>query len=217
MGLLQKLLSEYLGTFFLVLVGPGAIIINETTSGAIGHLGIAISFGGIVALMVYTFGRFSGAHINPAVTIGLTIDNKISIKDAIWYILAQLSGAITAGVILSILFKNSKTLGSTTPNGTIESLILEGIMTFILVLVIIKTVNSKENLLAPLAIGGTILVCATFGGPISGASLNPARSFGPALIANVWDAHWIYWIGPIVGATLAALMYKFIFSELNEE
>ena len=217
MGLLQKLLSEYIGTFFLVLVGPGAIIINEMTSGAIGHLGIAISFGGIVALMVYPFGRFSGAHINPAVTIGLIIDNKISIKDAIGYILAQLTGAITAGVLLSVLFENSKTLGVTTPNGTTESLILEGIMTFILVLVIIKTVNSKENLLAPLAIGGTILVCATFGGPISGASLNPARSFGPALIANIWDGHWIYWIGPIVGSILAALIYRFVFGQINEE
>ena len=118
---------------------------------------------------------------------------------------------------MTVLFKDSNTLGATTPNGTTESLILEGIMTFILVLVIIKTVNSKENLLAPLAIGGTILVCATFGGPISGASLNPARSFGPALIANVWDGHWIYWIGPIVGSILAALIYKFVFGQINEE
>ena len=217
MELIRKLVAEYIGTFFLVLVGPGAVIINEITDGSIGHIGIALSFGGIVALMVYIFGRFSGGHINPAVTIALVLDRKISVTEAIYYILVQLLGALSAASILSMLFE-VKTLGSTTPSGgTSESLLLECLMTFILVMVILKTVNSKENNIAPLAIGGTILVCATFGGPISGASLNPARSFGPAVLANIWDAHWIYWVGPILGSTIAALIYKFIFSELNEE
>lgn len=212
---MKKYLAELIGTFGMVFCGTGAIIINEVSKGAITHLGIAITFGLIVMAMIYTFGDISGSHLNPAVTIAFAVIKKIEVVEAIKYIISQIVGALLATSVLHLLFPENLNLGATLPAGSeTQSFILELILTFILMLVIIHTSQGKKEVqnLAGIAIGGTVLLEALFAGPISGASMNPARSFSPALISGNLQSLGLYIFAPIFGAILSVLSWRKIFS-----
>jgi aquaporin NIP len=212
----RRYVVEFVSTFILVFAGCGAIVI-ESLTGAMGHIGIALVFGFVVSAMIYTFGHISGAHMNPAVTIAFTYMKEFDKKDLKGYILAQLSGAILACVTLYVLFlENSKTveqmsyMGATLPRGSdFQSFILEFILTFILMLVICgSAVHGKAiKSFAGLAIGFTVALEAMFAGPISGASMNPARSIAPALVSGNLESLWLYIVATILGALAAAVVF----------
>ncbi len=199
-----------IGTFALVFCGTGAIVINNVTQGGVSHVGIAITFGAIVAAMIYTFGRISGAHINPAVTIAFAFTDRFDRKDLLPYLVFQLIGAFLASATLRILFPIHENLGSTIPFGSWQqSFILEVILTYFLMLVIIFVSDSEETkAFTGLAVGGTVLLEAMFAGPITGASMNPARSIAPAIVSGNVTELWIYIAAPIIGAILASLTWK---------
>ncbi len=207
----KKYIAEFTGTFALVFCGTGAIIINEQTNGQIGHIGIAITFGLIVSSMIYSFGNSSGAHFNPAVTIGFWAAKLLPKKEVLPYIASQILGAFLATTILKFLFPENINLGSTIPTGSaMQSFVLEIILTFLLMLVILSTSQgSKEiGIMAGLAIGSTVLLEAMFAGPISGASMNPARSLSPALLSGNTQTLWIYILAPIIGALLSVIVWQ---------
>ncbi len=209
---MKRYLAEFIGTFALVFCGTGAIIINEQ-SGVISHAGIAITFGLIVMVMIYAVGNISGAHFNPAVTIAFTAAKKFPLNQLSQYIIAQVGGALLASLILKFLFPENILLGTTLPSGTdIQSFVLEIILSFFLMFVIINVAHgSKEQgMFAGLAIGSTVLLDAMFAGPISGASMNPARSFAPALISGEFSHLWIYLTAPIIGALLSVLLHNIL-------
>lgn len=209
----QRCVSEILGTFIMVFCGTGAIVINEQTNGAITHLGIAITFGLVVMSLIYSLGHVSGAHMNPAVTIAFCLAKKFPLKNVLPYIASQLTGAILASVVLKMLFPENENLGGTNPGGSaLQSLVLEFLLTFFLMLVIINVATgSKEvGMFAGLAIGSVVLLEALFAGPICGASMNPARSLGPALISMKVNNSWLYVIGPIAGAAAAIPVCKYL-------
>lgn len=206
----QKYLAEYIGTFGLVFCGTGAIVINEVTGGSIGHTGIAITFGLIVMAMIYAVGDISGAHLNPAVTIGFYLSRRFPGSEVLPYMTGQLAGALTASIFLSLIFAGSTTLGETIPSGAPwVSFALEIILTFILVFVILRsTVGSREKTaMAGIAIGVVVLLEAMFAGPVSGASMNPFRSLAPALISGNMGDVWIYLAAPVLGSIVAAYTY----------
>ncbi|MFN0006505.1 MAG: MIP/aquaporin family protein [Planctomycetota bacterium] len=203
---MRRLLAEGIGTFVLVLAGTGAIVVDSSLPGMIGHVGVALCFGLVVLAMIQTFGDVSGAHLNPAVTVGFVVAKRFPLRSSWSYILAQCSGAILASGCLRLLFPGDATLGATLPSGAVlQSLALEIVMTWILMLVILSvSAGSKERgLMAGIAIGAVVGLEALFGGPISGASMNPARSIGPALVSGHLDDLWIYLVAPIAGALLA--------------
>lgn len=203
---MKKYISELLGTFALVFAGTGAIVINDVSGGAISHAGIALTFGLIVMAMIYTFGDISGAHLNPAVTIGFLAARRMGGNEALRYIAGQLAGAIAASAVLRALFAQHPTLGMTLPAGSAaQSFVLEFILTALLMLVILNvSVGAKEKgITAGIAIGGVIALEAMFAGSICGASMNPARSIAPALMVQNLTALWIYVAAPIAGALLA--------------
>jgi aquaporin NIP len=208
---MKRYIAEITGTFALVFCGTGAIVINQETGGTVTHVGIAITFGLIVMAMIYAVGDISGAHLNPAVTIGFWISGKFSGREVFPYIGSQLVGAVVASLILRFLFPLNLLLGTTQPSGTdIQSFILELIMTFLLMFVIIRvaTGNKEQGMFAGLAIGSVVLLEAMFGGPISGASMNPARSLAPALISGNLQHLWIYLVAPPLGAVSAVMLKK---------
>ena len=210
---MNKYIAELIGTFALVFCGTGAIVINEQSNGAVTHVGIAITFGLIVMAMIYALGDISGAHLNPAVTIAFTIAKRFELKHALPYIISQLLGAFMASLILKYLFPSNETLGATLPAGAeIQSFILEFILTFFLMLVIINvaTGSKEQGMFAGLAIGFTVLLEAMFAGPVSGASMNPARSFSPAIVSGHLEHLWIYMIAPILGAAFAIPVFKLL-------
>ena len=203
---MKRLFAEFLGTFILVFAGTGAIVINQTTGGVIGHAGIALVFGLVVLAMIYTFGDVSGAHLNPAVTIGFAVAGRFPLKEIPGYITSQLGGAFAASGLLKILFPASATLGATLPAGTVtQSFILEIILTAILMLVIlsVSTGAKEKGVTAGIAIGAMITLEAMFAGPICGASMNPARSLAPAIISGNLQHLWLYPAATILGAIIA--------------
>lgn len=207
---MKKYIAEFIGTFALVFCGTGAIIINEQT-GAIGHIGIAITFGLIVMTMIYTFGNSSGAHFNPAVSFGFWAAKLLDKKDLIRYVISQILGAFLATALLKLLFPENINLGSTIPAGPVlQSFILEIILTFLLMLVILSTSQGSKELavMAGLAIGSTVLLEAMFAGPITGASMNPARSISPALLSGNIQTLWIYVTAPVIGAILGVSVWR---------
>ncbi|GAC1386331.1 MAG: aquaporin [Ginsengibacter sp.] len=210
---MNKLFSEFLGTFIMVFCGTGAIIIDHQSNGAVSHVGVAITFGLIVMSLIYTLGNISGAHMNPAVTIAFTVAKRFSVSNVLPFILSQLLGAIFASFILKLIFPSSQYLGNTIPFGSdIQSFILECILTFILMLVIINvaTGSKEQGMFAGIAIGSIVLLEAMFAGPISGASMNPARSIGPAIISGHLEHLWIYIFAPVIGATIAIPAHKLL-------
>lgn len=202
----RKLWSEFFGTFALVFCGTGAIVINDTASGSVTHPGIAITFGLIVMALIYTFGDVSGAHFNPAVTLAFTVAKRFDARCVVPYVAAQLAGAVAASLVLRFLFPLHRTLGATTPSGTAaQSLVLEVILTWLLMLVIlnVSTGAKEKGITAGIVVGSVIGLEAMFAGPICGASMNPARSVAPALVSMKLSVIWIYILGPILGALLA--------------
>ena len=203
---MQRYISELIGTFALVFCGPGAVIMNDVSGGTVTHVGIAITFGLIVMAMIYSIGEISGAHINPAVTIAFWASGRFEKKEVLPYITAQIIGALLASAVLYLLFPLHENQGATLPLGSaMQSFILEVILTFILMFVIIKvSTGSKEiGTMAGIAIGGVVGLEAMFAGPITGASMNPARSIAPAIFSGNFEHLWLYIAAPIIGALLA--------------
>lgn len=210
---MKKYIAELIGTFALVFCGTGAIVINQESGGAVTHVGIAITFGLIVMSMIYALGNVSGAHINPAVSIAFTVAGKFPVKRLTPYIVAQFAGALLASGTLKLLFPANQFLGATIPAGSdMQSFVLELLLTFFLMLVILNVAHgSKEQgMFAGLAIGGVVALEAMFAGPICGASMNPARSIGPALVSMNLQSLWLYIAAPIVGACAAVPVYNYI-------
>ena len=213
---IRRAAAECVGTFGLVFAGCGAIVIDATTGGAVTHVGVALTFGLIVATMIYAVGHISGAHFNPAVTLAFAATRHFPLALVPAYLVAQFGGAVAASAALRLLFGNVAGLGTALPaGGAGQSLALETILTFFLMLVIIAVATDTRAVgqAAALAIGGTVGLEALFAGPISGASMNPARSLGPALVSGTWDAQWLYLVGPLVGALVGAFAYQFIRGE----
>ena len=201
----------------MVFCGTGAIIINDVSGGTVTHAGIAITFGLIVMAMIYTFGDISGAHFNPAVTIGFWVSGRFQGKEVSPFIFSQLTGAGLASLILKYLFPTNISLGATLPAGTaMQSFVLEIILTFFLMLVIIhvSTGAKEKGIIAGMAIGSVVLLEAVFAGPISGASMNPARSLAPALVSGQFQHLWVYLTAPVAGALLAVFAFKLINEKL---
>jgi aquaporin NIP len=217
---MKKYIAELLGTYALVFAGTGAIIINQQTNGAITHVGIAITFGLIVMSMIYTFGDISGAHLNPAVTIAFTVAKRFPLTQLFPYLLSQVSGAVLASLTLKLLFPGNTLLGSTLPAGSdMQSFILEFLLTFFLMLVIINvaTGSKEQGMFAGLAIGSMVALEAMFAGPICGASMNPARSLGPAIVSGHFESIWLYLLAPVLGASASIPVFLFIRSnEINK-
>ncbi|MGB8748183.1 MAG: aquaporin [Pseudolabrys sp.] len=205
---MKKYGAEFIGTFALVFAGTGAIIINETTGGAITHVGISLTFGLIVLAMIYTVGDISGAHLNPAVSLGFFAAGRFPLREVTPYILSQCAGAFAASVVLRLLFPNNASLGATLPAGpAIQSFVLELILTAILMFVIlgVSTGAAEKGITAGIAVGAVIGLEAMFAGPICGASMNPARSLAPAVVSQHLSSLWIYLVAPTVGALLAVV------------
>lgn len=203
---MPRYLSEFLGSFILVFAGTGAIVVDAASGHAITHAGIALTFGLVVLAMVYTFGDVSGAHLNPAVTTAFAAAGRFPWADVPAYVAAQLAGAFAASGLLRALFPADARLGSTLPTGSpLQSFILEGVLTFILMLVIlsVSTGGKEKGITAGIAVGAVIALEAMFAGPISGASMNPARSLAPAVVSGNLQHVWIYLLGTSLGALLA--------------
>ncbi|RYY70323.1 MAG: aquaporin [Chitinophagaceae bacterium] len=210
---IRKCVAEVIGTYILVFCGTGAIIINQESGGAITHTGIAITFGFVVMSLIYALGDISGAHMNPAVSIAFVIAQKFSAKALLPYIGSQLAGAVLASLTLKLLFPANELLGATNPAGSAwQSFVLEFLLSFFLMLVIINVATgSKEvGMFAGLAIGSVVLLEAMFAGPVSGASMNPARSVGPALVSMQLKSIWIYILAPIAGAATAIPCWQYL-------
>ncbi|MEO6742472.1 MAG: aquaporin [Chthoniobacteraceae bacterium] len=202
---MKKLFAEFLGTFGLVFAGTGAIVVNDQT-GALGHAGIALTFGLIVLVMIYSFGDVSGAHLNPAATIGFAAAGRSEWRSVPGYIGAQCAGALAASGVLKFLFPASAHLGATLPAGSeSQSFVLEVVLTLFLMLVVlsVSTGAKEKGITAGLAIGALIGLEAMFAGPICGASMNPARSLAPALVSGHLEHLWLYVTAPVLGALLA--------------
>jgi MIP family channel proteins len=208
-------IAEGIGTFGLVFAGCGAIMINGLSGGQVSHLGVGLVFGLIVTVMIYAFGHISGAHFNPAVTLAFVLARHFPIKQLISYWFAQFAGAILAALCLRLLLGNVSSLGTTLPvgsGGAWQSFGLETILTFFLMVVIMAMATDTRAVgqAAALAIGATVALEAIFAGPICGASMNPARSLGPALISWTWTAQWVYVAGPLLGAGIGAYIYRWL-------
>jgi aquaporin Z len=213
---MKKFAAEAIGTFALVFAGTGAIVINQVSSGAITHVGIALTFGLVVLAMIYTVGEVSGAHLNPAVTLGFCAAGRMPWADALPYIASQCAGAFAASGLLRFLFPQATTLGATLPAGTaMQSFVLEVVLTAILMFVIlsISTGAKEKGITAGIVVGGVIALEALFAGPISGASMNPARSLAPAALSGQLNHLWVYLIAPVVGALLAVPACRCVQSE----
>jgi aquaporin Z len=203
---MRKLAAEFMGTFALVFAGTGAIIIDHACGGVIGHAGVALTFGLVVLAMINTFGDISGAHFNPAVTIAFAAARRLPWQQVPGYMAAQVSGALLASLVLRLLFATDATLGATMPAGAqSQSFVLEVLLTFFLMLTIlnVSTGSREKGITAGISIGAVVALEAMFAGPISGASMNPARSLGPALISGHLESLWLYLVAPITGALLA--------------
>ncbi|OYW74882.1 MAG: aquaporin [Verrucomicrobia bacterium 12-59-8] len=203
---MKKILAELLGTFTLVFAGTGAIVINAASHGAIGHAGIALTFGLVVLAMIYTFGDVSGAHLNPAVTIAFAAARRFAWRDVPGYLGAQITGALAASLLLRVLYPQDATLGATLPSGSeMQSFVLELVLTAILMLTIlsVSTGAKEKGSTAGIAIGGVIALEAMFAGPACGASMNPVRSLAPALVSGHLEHLWLYLAATVLGALIA--------------
>lgn len=210
---LRKYLSEFTGTFVLVFCGTGAIIVNEITKGMITHPGVSITFGLVVSVMIFALGDISGSHLNPAVTLAFAFFKKFPMGLILPYLVSQILGALLASVSLRMLFPENILLGATLPAGSqMQSFVLECILTAILVLVIfnVSTGEKEKGITAAIAIGSIVALEALFAGPVSGASMNPARSLAPALVSGQIKCLWIYLTAPVLGALIGAFLHQFL-------
>ena len=217
MTLWRRATAEGFAAFALVFAGCGAIVADARYDGALGTVGIALVFGLVIMVMVYATGHLSGAHINPAVTIAFTLTRHFGPRDAVAYIAAQLTGAVAGAlVLLAVWTDKPAALGVTAPSvGAASAFVYELVLTAFLMFVImaVATDTRAVGAAAAIAIGGTVGLDALFGGPVTGASMNPARSLGPALVAGEWADFWVYVAGPVVGAGVGALAYQLVRGE----
>lgn len=205
---MKKYGAEFIGTFALVFAGTGAIVIDEASGGAVSHVGIALTFGLIVLAMIYTLGDISGAHLNPAVTLGFWFSRRFPGRVVVPYVASQCAGALAGSAILRLLFPQNLLLGTTQPAGSeMQSFVLEFLLTAILMFVILGvSIGAREKgITAGIVVGSVIALEAMFAGPISGASMNPARSLAPALISLHLGSLWIYLSAPVLGGALGVL------------
>ena len=213
---MKKYGAEFIGTFALVFAGTGAIIINDVSGGAVTHVGIALTFGLIVLAMIYTVGDISGAHLNPAVSLGFFAARRFPLREVMPYIASQCGGALVASGVLRLLFPQNEMLGTTVPSGSaIQSFVLELILTAILMFVIlnVSTGAAEKGITAGIAVGSVIGLEAMFAGPICGASMNPARSLAPAVVSQNLSSLWIYLVAPTTGALLAVIACRCVREE----
>jgi aquaporin Z len=209
----NRYLAEGIGTFSLVFAGCGAIVVNDAFGHTLGHTGVSLVFGLIVMAMVYSVGNISGAHINPAVTLGFLFAGRLERREVLPYVGSQLLGAVVAAFLLRCLFPAHQTLGATLPTGSVfRAFTLEMLLSFLLMFVIlnVSTGHMEKGIMAGVAVGGTVALEALVAGPVTGASMNPARSLGPALISGHLDSIWIYLTAPIAGTFLAHPMCRWI-------
>jgi aquaporin NIP len=214
-ALARTLVAEAIGTFALVFAGCGAIMVDAKTH-QLGHIGVAITFGLVIMFGIYAVGHISGAHFNPGVTFAFALSRHFPWSRAASYWVAQLVGALTAAALLRASLGNVADLGATQPSGSQgQAFLWELVLTFFLMFVIMAVATDTRAVgeAAAIAIGGTVGLDAMFGGPISGASMNPARSIGPAFVSGNLHALWLYIVAPILGASLAALAYQFVRGE----
>ncbi len=205
--------AEVLGTFALVFAGCGAAIVNETHGGALGHVGVSLVFGLVVMAMIYSVGNISGAHLNPAVTLGFMFSGRFGRRSVPAYIVSQMIGALAAAALLRLFFPEHGSLGATLPGiGLLRAFAMETLLSFLLMFVIlnVSTGHMEKGIMAGVAIGGTIALEALVGGPLTGASMNPARSLAPALLSGHLEHLWIYLTAPILGTFLARPTCKWI-------
>ena len=213
--LLRAAIAEAIGTFALVFAGAGAIMV-DAKSHALGHIGVAITFGLVIMAMIYAVGHISGAHFNAAVTFAFALTRHFPWPRAAVYWAAQLIGAVTAALLLRASLGNVAHIGATLPSGSqAQSFFFEFVMTAFLMFVVLAVATDTRAVgeAAAIAIGGTIGLDAMFGGPISGASMNPMRSIGPALVSGDLHALWLYIVAPILGAAVGGLAYQFVRAE----
>ncbi|HET9250941.1 MAG TPA: MIP family channel protein [Candidatus Eisenbacteria bacterium] len=215
----KKFLAELIGTFTLVFFGAGAILTHNATQ-MVGMTGIAVAHGLAILVMIYAFGHISGGHFNPAVTMGALVIRKVTFGGAITYWAAQLLGAVLGAMLLRSLYggPTEANLGAPAVAAGVSpmaAMLLEGLMAFLLVIVIVgSAIHTKAPIgFAGLAIGLTLVGNILAGGALTGAAFNPARAFGPALVAGFWQDQWIYWVGPMLGGASGALLYKYFFLE----
>jgi aquaporin NIP len=217
LALWRRAAAEGLAAFVLVFAGCGAIVADAVYGGTLGTIGVALTFGLVIMAMVYSTGHLSGAHINPAVTLAFTLTRHFPARDAGAFVAAQLAGAVAGALVLLAIWPDRPAeLGATVPSvGAGSAFAYELVLTAILMFVImaVATDSRAMGFGAAIAIGGTIGLDALFGGPVTGASMNPARSFGPALAAGEWTEFWVYLAGPLVGAALGAFAYQLVRGE----
>ena len=213
----RRALAEAIGTFFLVFAGCGAVITDATHNGALGTLGIAAVFGLVLVALIAALGHISGAHFNPAVSVSFFLTRHLPARDLGTYVAAQCAGATSAALALLVAWPDMPAqLGATVPGvGIGVAVLYEALMSLLLMLVIISVATDARALGAPaaIAIGAVVALDATFGGPLTGASMNPARSLGPALVSGTWTDFWVYLVGPLLGAPLGALAYQYMRGE----
>jgi len=211
-ALLRACIAELIGTFALVFAGAGAIMVDAKTA-ALGHVGVAITFGLVIMVMIYAVGHVSGAHFNPAVSLAFAVTRHFPWPRVALYWLAQLVGALLAAALLRASLGNLAHVGATLPAGSDgQSFVWEIVLTAFLMFVIMAVATDTRAVgeAAAIAVGGTVGLDAMFGGPISGASMNPARSAGPAILSGDLRALWIYLVAPVVGAMAGAVAYQFV-------
>jgi len=210
---LRRASAEALGTFFLVLIGPGTAMVNAYSGGQLGTVGIALAFAFVVTAMIYAIGHLSGAHINPAVTLGFWAVRRFPAAEVVPYVIAQCSGAVAASLILRGTLGPVGDLGATLPRISVPSaFVIEWLLSFVLMFVIVAVATDDRVAggFAAIAVGLTVGFCALMAGPITGASMNPARSFGPAVVGGLWQGHWLYWVAPVTGMIAAGWTYDFL-------
>jgi MIP family channel proteins len=210
---MRKLGAEFAGTFALVFAGTGAIVIDAESGGRVGHVGIGLTFGLVIMVMIYAVGHISGAHFNPAVTLGFAVGRHFAWQQVPRYWAAQMLGGLTASLLLRGMFDTTAHLGATLPVGSARrSFLLEAVLTLLLMFVITSVATDVRAVgqAAAIAIGGTIGLEALFAGPISGASMNPARSLAPAIVSWTWSDQWLYIAGPMLGAVGGVLAYQWM-------
>jgi aquaporin NIP len=211
-SLARRCFAEGLATFALVFAGCGAIVLDSERGGSLGATGIAAGFGLVIMAMVYATGHLSGAHINPAVSAAFGATRHFPLREAAAYVPAQLAGAVAGALLLRVVWQGTPAdLGATVPSvGWGSALVYEAVMTAFLMFVIMAVATDTRAIGAgaAIAIGGTVALDSLFGGGLTGASMNPARSFGPALVAGEWKDFWVYVIGPILGALAGAFAYE---------
>ena len=212
-NLLRRCVAEALGTFFLVLIGPGAAMVDAWSGGALGHVGVALSFGFVVTAMVYALGHISGAHINPAVTVAFASAHRFPRRDVLPYAGAQCAGAVVASLLSRLALGPVGHVGATLPAVPMwTAFAVEWVLSFGLMFVVMAVATDERVAggFAGIAVGLTVGFEAMAGGPLTGASMNPARSLGPAVAGGGWSGHWLYWLAPLTAMIAAALVYDWL-------